>query len=67
MVITFKIKHLVLGKYFVLQEIMEGLRECREASIKQADEKEAELNEQRKNNCRLNEKLNNITTQKVPI
>jgi hypothetical protein len=46
---------------------MESLRECREASVKLADEKEAELNEQKKNNCRLKEELNNITTYMVHI
>jgi hypothetical protein len=46
---------------------MEGLRVCREASIKQADEKEAELNEQRKKNCNLKEKLKGIVTSKVKI
>jgi hypothetical protein len=51
----------------LLQEIMEGLRVCREASIKQADEKEAELNEERKKNCNLKEKLNSIIASKVNI
>jgi hypothetical protein len=63
----FKIKHFVSGKYFMLQEIMEGLHECREASIKLADEKEAELNEQRKSICSLNEELNSITAYMVHI
>jgi len=51
----------------VLQEIMEGLHVCREASIKQADEKEAELNELSKKNCNLKEELNSIMASKVKI
>jgi hypothetical protein len=44
---------------------MEGLNVCREASIKQSDEKEAELNEQSKKNSNLKEELNSITVSKV--
>jgi hypothetical protein len=44
---------------------MEGLHECREASIKLADEKEAELNELSKKNCSLKEELNSIIASKV--
>jgi len=61
-----KVKHLILGNYLP-QEIMKGLCECRNASIKQADEKEAELDVQKKKNYDLKEKLNNITTHKVYI
>lgn len=46
---------------------MRGLRECRNASIKQADEKEAELDAQRKMNFNLKEKLHNIINHKVHI
>jgi len=46
---------------------MEGLHVCREASIKQADEKEAELNELSKKNCNLKEELNSIMASKVKI
>ncbi|XP_021942021.1 coiled-coil domain-containing protein 186-like isoform X2 [Zootermopsis nevadensis] len=49
------------------QEIMRGLRECRNASIKQADEKEAELDAQRKMNFNLKEKLHNIINHKESI
>jgi hypothetical protein len=51
----------------VLQEIMEGLHVCREASIKQADEKEAELNELSKKNSNLKEELNSIIASKVNL
>jgi len=46
---------------------MEGLHVCREASIKQADEKEDELNELSKKNCNLKEELNSIMASKVKI
>jgi hypothetical protein len=62
-----KAKNNIVGNYSVLQEIMEGLRVCREASIKQADEKEAELNEQRKKNYNLKENLKSIIASKVKI
>ena len=48
-----------------MQEILEGLNMCREASIKQADEIEAELNELSKKNCNLKEELNGIIASKV--
>jgi hypothetical protein len=62
-----KIKHLILGNYIMLQEIMKGLRECRNDSIEEADKKEAELDAQRKINCNLKEKLHNISTHKVHV
>jgi hypothetical protein len=46
---------------------MKGLCEYRSALIKQADEKEAELDAQRKMNYNLKEKLNNIINHKVSV
>jgi hypothetical protein len=51
----------------MLQELLTGLRECRNVSIREADEKEAVLDAQRKNNYNLKQKLHNITAEKVHI
>jgi uncharacterized protein YdcH (DUF465 family) len=44
---------------------MEGLNVCREASVKEAEEKDAELNELKKKNYNLKEELNSIIASKV--
>jgi hypothetical protein len=46
---------------------MEELHVCREASVKQANEKEAELIALSKKNCNLKEELNSIMASKVKI